>query len=1693
MITVYSADATDFSGNGLGVLSPESCIVTETQNGEYELTLIHPIDEAGKFRRLAEGNILRAPVPAGKTPRMETGGMAAAETEIWKVATRQSKLYLRSKPTTGSKALGLYRKGTEVTLVEKTTTDWYEVITPDGKRGYMYASYLDYVRTETTGAAAEKAVVEAKQLRDQPFRIYKIVPTLTNITAYARHIFYDLMDNMVSEYKPAGSATGAQAFAGLSGATLSEHEFTFYSDVETKAEGVEITDKNPAEAILGDEGLIEAYGGELQRDWWDVYLAKRVGEETGIQIREGKNLLGITYSIDTTNAATRIIPRGEDKDGNHLYLPEKFIENTAADKAEYHNIKWTILEVKDAKEKTSGDDKRTKEECYTMMREAARKAFEEGCDLPDVTLKVDFIDCAETEEYSQYRNLQGVHMGDTVHVFAKRVGAEVAMRMTQYTYNCLTRQYMSMTLGTVDATIEGNMINPRSIGSGVIKGSMLKLGSVGTGHLIDGAVNNLKIALAAIEYAHIAQATIEKLDANSITAMTAYIRKLTTGEIEADQLYADIAEITFAQIGEADIDWAAITSLTAEMARIALAQITTANIDEANIDWAEIKELQAAIAEIAKANITEANINEANINWANIGTLTANIAKILAANVKAGDFEFADVEKLVAGAMILEQGVGGSVYIKNLAATQANFVSATLGELVLKGSDGKYYSVAVEADGTIRTEETTVTSGEADAGQTAGGKTIVETSANIADLNAGTIKANSAIISDIFAGALEAGKVTAGEAFIASASIPELYVTSLKALGDTIDISANRSIRLLVEKTMGRNYLLATGEAAETVLSGESNKMAARYYLSVDCEELVGKTVTASYEWAYEGDAPAGTLKLISGPPSYEVWGTVTIAEGNTSGRFTRTSTVSEGSADVKYLYVRADGITGTVKISRMKLELGEEATGWAPAPEDLGETAKELRAELKVQEDGISAAVEAIEGAQTDIAELGVRADGIETRVEDSEGKIAELEQTSEGLKTTIRDEVAGLQTQISETAEGVEILAGQVTGGTQLLRETQMLTPAASWDDADGWRYSNNCNRYQYGDSEFYRIAITASGVESDAWWTVHSPAAELPVDWYEREITLSALATSPDWSALDAAGQGREAYMSIYMSAGDTNRGYSKTVSLLKTGALEWNPDVHLTGAPVNLKWSRAWFTVKLDGAGFDRFATDYEYGDCTRIWAVFGVRRNGDLRITMPKLEFGNVVTDWSAHWEELHAGSSVSITKNEVSISTPKFEVNIPNSTGSETMMSIDERGVYGQSIIAPNITQKYTGPTTLYVDPAATETQMAAGNYFRSLADACATLRDRYLGYNVTVNLAAGMTEYGTVSLQGTMGYGSVTINGASTGPAKLKGNLQLYSLAIRLSISYLDIDAPSGYGVDVKGCASYVSLSNCVLNGSASGASTHYGVNAETGAKVNVADCAIYNFTRPIYANKTCMVSGNNNKGNSTVCANGAIMMLSGTQPCGSTTWTATKYGGGQVFPQDVTVDQGDYPTAATAPTTKTYYATTTRTYSPKTGWATSGDAVRQGYSKNVGQLRGCMWFSGLTALSGNSILSATLRLTRNSTQGVSYGVAIELWGTTMGSGMTGEPVLTKNYGTVLAGGSDDDTSRGIVWGETEAFTIPAAAISDIAAGNTSGLMIVSSDSSLYQSKVYSRNYAGFSGASAETGAKPMLTVVYQ
>ena len=885
MICVYPASCTDFSGNGLGVVTPMSCTVTETLNGEWELTLVHDIDERGKWKRLSEGCILRAPVPAAMTPSVDLVTQqyqtSTYDVQIYKITTKSGPLHLRSGTGTNYRILGKYKKGREVIVLNKTTSSWYEVTAPDGKHGYMASQYLTFQRTETqtvqTNVGFRNQVIEARQLRDQPFRVYRVVPELDKVTVYARHTFYDLIDNMIKSLKPSPSAVGASVVQSLSGACLSSHDFSFYSDLTSTAEDVEWENVNPVEAMLGENGLVSKYGAELARDWYDVFLVKRVGNDTDVSIREKKNLTGISYDVDETDVVTRIMPTGEDADGNILYLPELFLDSPNINA--HTHPKWIHLPVSEAKEVTDGDEPKSKAQCYAEMRKAAQAEFDAGCDLPTVTLKVDFINCSDAEEYKQYAALTDIFLGDSVRVVARRIGVKVSMRMTQYTYDCLTRKYTSVTLGTAADTLEGSMISSRQLPSGVISGSKLAINSVGSGQLQSGSVGSLQVRMAAIQTAHIqdaaitkakiAEATIGELNATAITAISAKIQELAAKNITTDELYAALAtiavaqitaaniekaninwadigelaaqiatiaqaQITTANINNANIDWASIVNLNAEIAKIAKAQITAANIESAAIDWAAIKDLNAAVAKIALAQLTTANINNAEIDWASIGQLQADIAKLVNASIQTADIDWARIKDLTAGTAIIEKGVNGKLYVADLAVTEANMASLTVGELIVKGADGCFYALSIAEDGTVTTEKKSV--GDADIGDNSvsGGK-IIEKTITARELNVASIFADEALVGAITAANIDVSSLFAAEAFIAQLN--------------AVDISGNESLRLVVDAAKDE-ALDATGEAvAQIALTAEQIRSEVRRdYATADQVSQMNETLSTLAE-----------------------------------------------------------------------------------------------------------------------------------------------------------------------------------------------------------------------------------------------------------------------------------------------------------------------------------------------------------------------------------------------------------------------------------------------------------------------------------------------------------------------------------------------------------------------------------------------------------------------------------------------------------------------------------------------------------------------------------------------------------------------------------------------------------------------------------------------------------------------------
>ena len=93
-------------------------------------------------------------------------------------------------------------------------------------------------------------------------------------------------------------------------------------------------------------------------------------------------------------------------------LPERYIDSTHIDdyitpkiaKVEFSNIKYDP-------ESEEEDVYTNLEDAYTALR-AAGTEYLELVDLPQINIKIDWVELSKTDQYKQYQAIETLHLGD---------------------------------------------------------------------------------------------------------------------------------------------------------------------------------------------------------------------------------------------------------------------------------------------------------------------------------------------------------------------------------------------------------------------------------------------------------------------------------------------------------------------------------------------------------------------------------------------------------------------------------------------------------------------------------------------------------------------------------------------------------------------------------------------------------------------------------------------------------------------------------------------------------------------------------------------------------------------------------------------------------------------------------------------------------------------------------------------------------------------------------------------------------------------------------------------------------------------------------------------------------------------------------------------------------------------------------
>ena len=366
--------------------------------------------------------------------------------------------------------------------------------------------------------------------------------------------------------------------------------------------------------------------------------------------------------------------------------------------------------------------------------------------------------------------------------------------------------------------------------------------------------------------------------------------------------------------------------------------------DNGRLDTARIIDFSGSVVDAVLGKFTRIVVGDLQAD-----SLFAQMAKIVNMSVSHLDAGVIDADKIKSGSItadrmkaktitaesgILADGVVGTAQIADGSITSAKIVelnadvitagTLSVKRLILVGEDGLIYNINATASG-LTAEELTDEKYQ----NQINGTVIVAKSITAAQIAAESITGNEIL----------AGSITAGNIDVAGLFADEATINAINAM----DISSNNYLKLMVETAVddvqvgGRNYLLGTGEA----YVAESDGSARTWLFPWKCADedtahsLYGKTITISFDYDQAITSGAFTLAF------HHTWGTVKVFNAGTAAgqRFEGTfdlpipDTFADGNPDV-VIYI--DGTwNGSVTFRNLKLEIGNKATDWMPAPED--------------------------------------------------------------------------------------------------------------------------------------------------------------------------------------------------------------------------------------------------------------------------------------------------------------------------------------------------------------------------------------------------------------------------------------------------------------------------------------------------------------------------------------------------------------------------------------------------------------------------------------------------------------------------------------------------------------------------------------------------------------------------------------
>ena len=419
-------------------------------------------------------------------------------------------------------------------------------------------------------------------------------------------------------------------------------------------------------------------------------------------------------------------------------------------------------------------------------------------------------------------------------------------------------------------------------------------------------------------------------------------------------------------------------------------------IQSTTIDTAQIENLYSSYGEFL--NLVAKN---AEIEGLDVEELRAAMSEMGLANIGSASIGWGQIKDLVTDTAIIREGVGGKLYIDRLAVTDAQILSLTTGELVIQGSDGKLYTVYVDANGDVVTALRTV-SGDDIEENTITGALIAEDAITARELNVSQIFADSALINAIKAANIDVDDLFSNNAFI---NILTTSIIQSSSIGSELDISRNSSI-VLTDKKIG---LVVSSESTESnlvltdkmvdVISNQINLNANKIDFSANesITAVVKKEVSEISDVLFVGEEPA--IPVVD-----MVWLDTSISP-NLFKRYDGTGWVVIN--DISSIVPRLNSAELKIDANTAAINLNTKSI------DALG--LKVESAELKITPEAITQVVRDSDTYKEDLASATMTADKFETFVSGSQG-ISSISQKANEIDLLIESDSSSTEVKFTD-----------------------------------------------------------------------------------------------------------------------------------------------------------------------------------------------------------------------------------------------------------------------------------------------------------------------------------------------------------------------------------------------------------------------------------------------------------------------------------------------------------------------------------------------------------------------------------------------------------------------------------------------------------------------------------------------------